>query len=102
MILANTTGSHAYRYAMIGGIMLLSVIVFVSRLVGHRGKSNPAAKAADAIEAATKRLRLDLDSHNKVMKRERQQLDSIRTIPDEVERLNQLAHFANRKRQRKS
>ena len=85
---------------MIVGVIALAVSLFVFRIVGRRGKSDPAAKAADAIENAVSKLRDDLQTRNKVMDRQRGELDSIRKIPNEIERLKRLAHFANERRRR--
>ena len=96
---ANSAGSHVYRWALIGAIVLIAVIAVLPRLFGGGDRNNVVANAAKKIDEARKEMTASLQAQNKAMDAKKHELKVIQSDPDERRRLKRLAEFANRRRQ---
>ncbi len=99
---ANTAGEWMRRWwwvLLLAGLALLIVLVELSvRLQGKRADDVVSARAR--LEAAREETEAKLEELSAEMSARRDELDRIEAIPNERERLEKLAEFANRPRER--
>lgn len=97
VIKANTLKDWLKKYSLWLLLGLVILIWALSMLIPSPStKESTLKKAKKAISDIKDTTKKNLDEHNKKMKANKQELDAIKAIPDEKERLQKLADFANR------
>ena len=77
---------------------LVALLWLISKLIPTiGGKPEILQKAKEEAAAAKQTASEAIDKHEAKMEENRKELETIKAIPDEMERLKRLADFANRR-----
>lgn len=99
-MLANSISSYIKRYWLWFVLVLLGIVVFFVLVMAPKGtdKSKILKSAEKAVEKLRVKKTKQLEALDQEMVENTKELNGIKAINDEKERLRRLAEFANRKR----
>jgi Sec-independent protein translocase protein TatA len=94
---ANTTGAWLKKWGLWILLGLVVVLVVLSKILPSNkgGKPEILADAKKKLDEVKASVSAELKAHNEKMDANKKELDRIKAIADEDERLKALADFAN-------
>jgi len=98
---ANSASDWLKRWWWALAVAALTILVAVAAIFARTGDKESARamdRTAGALKEARDKVAFDLSVHETAMEERAVELEEIRAISDEEERLRRLADFANRPR----